>query len=137
MWLSVTDLGYRWENGGASGLSISALTDWVCGGVTRENLDQDGFTLWCPWAVIEVEEGTAEAFIEDCRSTQSERVVPADREATSEDGSSLGRSVELELEVARDVSGAGLCISEDTACQTDSEGAWSTACTLIIISNLS
>jgi hypothetical protein len=74
-------------------------------------------------AVVQVVEAAAQALVEDSRRAKSERAVAADGETISVDGSSLGRSIELELEISRDVSGAAVLVGELAVREADNEGS--------------
>ena len=74
-------------------------------------------------AVVQVIESTAQALVEDSRGTESEGAVGADGEAISVDGSSLRWTIELELEVRCNVSGAALLVGELAVGEGDDEGS--------------
>lgn len=65
--------------------------------------------------------GTTQALVPDSRATKSESTVTADRETGSVDGTSLRRTVELELPVGSDVTSTALGVSEDTVGEGDGE----------------
>jgi hypothetical protein len=65
--------------------------------------------------------------VEDSRAAKRQGGVGAGREAVSEDGSGLGGSVELELEIGSDVSNTALSISELSIGELEGEGSWAAA----------
>lgn len=70
-------------------------------------------------AVVQVVEGARRALPEDGRVAQSEGAVAARREARRVQGARLGRVVELELVVGRDVAGASLVVRQHAVGELD------------------
>ena len=69
--------------------------------------------------VVKVVEVAAQALEEDSGVAEGKRAVAASRPASSVDGASLGRAVELELVVGGDVAGAVLGVGENTVLEGD------------------
>jgi hypothetical protein len=69
--------------------------------------------------VVEVVKVAAQALVEDGGTAKSERTVAASRPASSVDGTSLGRIVELELVVGGNVTSAVLGVHEDAVLEGD------------------
>lgn len=126
LWLAISVLRDGDGNGGGSlRLSIRDLCDWgsstssgwlsvrgLSDGATGHDADEDRLALGSPGTIVQVVKGSTQAFVEDSRGAESERAVRANRETSSVDGSSLGRSIELELVVGRNISGSALSIVE-------------------------
>jgi hypothetical protein len=127
--LSVPDLGDS-LNAGSCWLPIRCLTDWVSRRAARKDIDEDGLALRCPLSIIQVVEVPAQALIEDVGAAEGKRAIVAGREATSEDGSSLGRGIELELEVGSNISRAALCVMQLAVGQSDDQTSRVTTSTL-------
>lgn len=79
----------------------------------RHDDDLNGIALLGPPAVVQVVEAAGAALVEDGGAAQGERAVAAVGEAGREDGAGLGRAVELELVVGRDVAGALVVVGQD------------------------
>lgn len=69
--------------------------------------------------VVKVVEVAAQALEEDSGVAEGEGAVAASRPASSVDGASLGRAVELELVVGGDVTSAVLGVGENTILEGD------------------
>jgi hypothetical protein len=83
-------------------------------GSDREKVNEDLLALSTLGLVVEVVESTAEALVPDGRVTKSESAVGTSGETSGVDGTSLGRTIELELLVGSNVTNAALVVSEDT-----------------------
>lgn len=81
--------------------------------------------------VVEVVEAARQALVEDGGRTQGERAIVASGETGSVDGTSLRRSVELELVVGDNGTSAVLLVLEDTIVKVEDEGVGATAVTLL------
>lgn len=93
------------DDGGSDDLSADDLAVTGLAGVTAagHHDDLDGRALRRPGAVVQVVKVARVALVPDGRAAQRQRAIAAGREARGEDGTGLGRRVELELEVAGDV----------------------------------
>ena len=69
--------------------------------------------------VVKVVEVTAQALEEDSAATECKRAVAASRPASSVNGASLSRAVELELVIGGDVTGAVLGVGENAILEGD------------------
>jgi len=76
----------------------------------HDSVDVDGRTLSRPFSVVKVVEVTAQALVEDVGSTKGKSAVTAGSEAGGEFSTSLGWSIELELEVGGNIPSASLGI---------------------------
>jgi len=92
-----------------------------CGCRDGEDVNEDLLALSTLSDLVEVVEGTAQALVPDGRATERKGAVGTGGETTSVDGTSLSWSVELELLVGGNVSGAVLAVSEDTVLEGDLE----------------
>ena len=88
---------------------------------TANDVDVDLRALGGLGLVVQVVEIAAQALVEDGVVTDGEGVVRADGPASSVDGTGLRGTVELELVVGRDVTGAALVVLEDTVLEGDLE----------------
>lgn len=100
-----------------------SITYLACITTTFHDEDLYRRALRSPGAIVKVEEIATGALIEDSRAAECEGAVTASREAGSEDGTSLGRLVELELVVCGNVPGAALSILEDSVLQGSNQNA--------------
>jgi hypothetical protein len=126
--LSVGDLS-DCSNTGSRWLAVRGLANSARRGA-RDGIDQDWLAVRSPIAVIQVVEVSADALIEDVGSTEGERAIVAEGEASGIDGSGLRRAVELELEVGGNISSAFLGIGELPTSQRDNKAARVTTGTL-------
>lgn len=114
----MTRYGKDLRGGGSLlGLSVGSLRS--TGGTTLDNVDVDLVALVASGLVVEVVEVAAQALEEDSGVAEGKRAVAASRPASSVDGASLGRAVELELVVGGDVAGAVLGVGENTVLEGD------------------
>lgn len=105
------------SGGSLLGLSVGSLRSTR--GSTLDNVDVDLVALVASGLVVEVVEVAAQALEEDSGVAEGKRAVAASRPASSVDGASLGRAVELELVVGGDVAGAVLGVGENTVLEGD------------------
>lgn len=122
--LTIGDLGDGSLNGSLLGLAVGKLRSSAGGGgrAGTDDVDVDIVALLAGGlVVVEVVEVTAQALVEDGGATEGKRAVAASGPASSEDGASLSRAVELELVVGSDVTGAVLGVGEDTVGEVDEE----------------
>lgn len=121
--LAVADLADDSVGAGGDGGGGGGLDGAGAGGAGgAEGLEVDGVALSGGVLVVEVVEGAAQALVEDSRVAEGEGAVLTDGPAGSVDGTSLGRTVELELVVGGDVASAALGVGEDTILELDLEG---------------
>jgi hypothetical protein len=120
--LTVRDLGDG-SGRGLLGLAVGELRSSALGrGGARagtDDLDGDLVALLAGALVVQVVEVTAQALVESGLATKSERAVGASGPASSVDGTSLGRAVELELVVGGNVTGTLLGVKEHTVLEGD------------------
>lgn len=114
-----TRSGKDLRSGGLLGLSVGSLGS--TGGTTLNDVDVDLVALVASGLVVEVVEVAAQALEEDSGATEGKRAVAASRPASSVDGASLSRAIELELVVCGDVTGAVLGVGKDTILEGDLE----------------
>jgi len=105
------------RSGSLLGLSVRSLRS--TGSTTLDNVDVDLIALLASGLVVKVVEVAAQALEEDGGATEGKRAVAASGPASSVDGASLSRAVELELVVGGDVTGAVLGVGEDTILEGD------------------
>lgn len=119
--LAIRDLGNGWlRDSGYSGWDLRlAVTDlaWNRKSSTVLSNQIDGGALLGPMTVIKVIERTTPALVEDSRASKSESVVGAYRESTGIDSACLRRRIELELEVACDITVTTSLILQHTVVQ--------------------
>lgn len=115
-------------------LSVANLTSVSA---TLHDQDLDGRTLCSPRAVIQVEEIAARTLIEDGRATESEGAVSTCRETGSENSTSLGRLIKLELVVCGDVAGSGLSILEDSVLEGSDQNTVGSTVTALLFETVS
>lgn len=136
LWLSVGNLG-DWDTGGSLRLAVGDLGNWGGSDLSVGDLGGNGHggggrsgthdvnvdlgALGTGGLVVEVVEGTAEALVEDGGAAESDGSVAASRPSSGVDGTSLGRSVKLELLVGGDVSSSAFGIGHDTVVEGDDE----------------
>lgn len=113
----------RLNNAGGNELSVSYGRNSTFLSTAGNSNDGDGLTLLGPVTIVQVVEVTRKTLVESCRFTQGQDVVIAEREATCVKGTSLGRTVELELEVGRNISSSVLCVKDRSVRQTNNEDA--------------
>lgn len=137
--LAVGDLAH-WGDGRAGDLTIGDLTDRRDGGagdLAVRNLRGSGRAAagstndidvdWHALAgiehilVVQVVEVATQARLELVIASKSEAAVFTDRPAGGDKGTSLRRSIELELAVCCNVAGAALGVGEDTAGEAERE----------------
>lgn len=106
--------------GGDRGLHGAAAVGLLAGAGHGDNLN--GLALSGPAAVVEVVEVTGAALVEDGGAAEGEGAVLAGGEASSVDGASLGRSIELELVVGDNGTGAVLAVLEDGVLEAQDKG---------------
>ena len=131
IWLSIAEL----RNGGwTSRLAITGLSGdrgaWSTGGTSSfagNDVQSDRRALRGPVGIVQVVEAARQALVEDGGGTKSDRRVAADREAGGVDGTSLRRTVKLELVIGGDVGGAALSILHDTTVDGNDKSTRSTA----------
>lgn len=87
---------------------------------TIDGLDVDLIALVSSLVGVDVVEISAQTLPPDVLCTKGNSVVGAEGEASSIDGSCLGRSIKLELIVGGNVASSASLILQDTA--TESEG---------------
>ena len=120
--LTVRDLGDG-SGRGLLGLAVGELRSSALGRsgarAAADDLDGDLVALLAGGLVVQVVEVTAQALVESGLATKSKRAVGASGPASSVDGASLGRAVELELVVGGDVTGAVLGVKEYTVLEGD------------------
>ena len=109
----------------------SAALGGLLSGTARHGDNLDGVALRSPVTVVEVVEAARQALVEDGGRTQGERAIVASGETGSVDGTSLRRSVELELVVGDNGTSAVLLVLEDTIVKVEDEGVGATAVTLL------
>jgi len=129
--LSVGDLS-DCSNTGSRWLAVRGLANRARR-AAGDGIDQDCLAVRSPIAVIQVVEVSADALIEDVGSTEGERAIVAEGEASGIDGSGLRRVVELELEVGGNISSAFLGIGELPTSQREDKAARVTTGTLVDI----
>lgn len=120
------------HNGGrnnlrANNLTIGSLGSSRIGSATRQDDNLDRLALGGPVAVVQVVEVARQTLVPDSRAAQSQRAVAASREASRVDGTGLGRGIELELVVGRNVTSARLAVGQDTAREGGDEVAITSA----------
>jgi hypothetical protein len=116
--LTIGDLGDRSADGGSLlGLSVGKLRSSSSG--TLDDVNVDLVALVASGVVVEVVEVAAQALVEDGGATEGKGAVAASRPASSVDGASLRRTVELELVVGRNVTSTVLGVGEDTILESD------------------
>lgn len=118
----------RLDNGcgddlGGHNLAVVRLGHVGVAAVARHGNDLDSLALGSPVTIVQVVEVARLALVPNRRPAEGERLVPADGEASGVDGASLGRVVELELVVGRNVSCPALSIGEDAVGQGQEQGA--------------
>ena len=105
------------DSGSLLGLTVGKLRSSSAS--TLDNVDVDLVALVASGVVVEVVEVAAQALVEDSGAAEGEGAVAASRPASSVDGASLSRAVELELVVGGDVTSAVLGVGEDTILEGD------------------
>ena len=111
------------DDRGLLGLSVGKLRG-SSGGAGASNLgtdDVDGnlVALVALGLAVQVVEVTAQALVEDGGAADGEGAVRASGPASSVDGTSLGRAIELELVVGGDVTSALLRVGEHAVLEGD------------------
>lgn len=119
--LAVAEIAH---NGGGDNLSTDNLSiARLIGATAGENDNLDRGALSGPVAIVQVVEVARLALIPNSGATKGKRAVVARAEASGVDSTGLGRVVKLELEVASNIAGTALSISQDRARQGGDKNA--------------
>ena len=119
--LSVGHLGG--DSWGSGELAVRDLRGTTSGSTGTDDVDVDWGALSRLVVVVQVVEGTAQALVEDGGVTKGESAVGASGETGSELGTSLRRTVKLELVVGGNVTSASLGVSQNTVGHGDLESS--------------
>lgn len=104
-------------------LTVTNVRDDSVLSTAGDRNDGNGFALLGPVTVVQVVEVTRETLVERRRFAQSQGAVLAKREAAGDEGTGLGRTVELELVVGCNISSPVLRIDDGSISQTNNEDA--------------
>lgn len=114
-----SDNGGR-NDGGSNNLTITELGGSVVRAARNGN-DGDSLALLSPVLVVQVVEVARQAAVEGLVGAEGQQVVLANGETAGVDGTSLRRTIELELEVGGNVTGALLGVVDGLIRQGEDE----------------
>ncbi len=109
------------DNASSDELTVSDVCNGSLLPSAGNSNDGNGLALLGPVAVVQIVEVTREALVESRRVTQCQDVVLAEGEAAGDEGTGLGRTIELELVVGCDIPSSVFCVVDRSVRQTNNE----------------